>query len=259
MDTPPPPPNPAERLAGAAPTPPDCQVVELRQYTLHAGRRDTLIELFDREFVETQEAVGLRVMGQFRDLDEADRFVWLRGFADMATRLRGLQAFYGGPVWARHRQAANATMIDSDDVRLLRPAWPGAGLTWRTDDRAAAGTTALPAGVLLAAVLPLSAPADAALLDRARDPVTRALRDGGARAIGAYVTEPSANDFPRLPVREGEPVLALFGLFPRAEALSSFLGGRAWQQDVLPSFTPWLSGPVQTLRLAPTARSALHA
>src|SRR6185295_7643561 len=30
-------------------------IVELRRYTLRAGRRDELIELFDREFVETQE------------------------------------------------------------------------------------------------------------------------------------------------------------------------------------------------------------
>lgn len=76
-----------------------CPLVELRQYTLHPGRRDALIDLFDREFVETQEAVGMTVMGQFRDLDDADRFVWLRGFRDMAARQAGLSAFYGGPVW----------------------------------------------------------------------------------------------------------------------------------------------------------------
>ena len=104
------------------------QIVELRQYTLHPGRRDALIELFDTTFVEPQETEGMSVMGQFRDLDEPDRFVWLRGFADMASRARGLQGFYGGPVWATHRHAANATMIDSDDVLLLRPAWSGAGL-----------------------------------------------------------------------------------------------------------------------------------
>ena len=33
-------------------------IVELRQYTLHPGQRDTLIDLFDREFVESQEAPG---------------------------------------------------------------------------------------------------------------------------------------------------------------------------------------------------------
>ena len=42
-------------------------IVELRQYLLHPNQRDTLIELFDREFVETQEAVGMAVLGQFRD------------------------------------------------------------------------------------------------------------------------------------------------------------------------------------------------
>src|SRR5688572_25580775 len=57
-----------------------CPITELRQYTLHPGKRDTLIDLFDREFVETQEAVGMTLIGQFRDLDKPDRFVWLRGF-----------------------------------------------------------------------------------------------------------------------------------------------------------------------------------
>lgn len=33
-------------------------IVELRQYTLRPGQRDALIDLFDLEFVETQEAVG---------------------------------------------------------------------------------------------------------------------------------------------------------------------------------------------------------
>ena len=42
-------------------------LVELRQYTLHPQQRDVLIDLFDSEFVETQEAHGMRVLGQFRD------------------------------------------------------------------------------------------------------------------------------------------------------------------------------------------------
>jgi hypothetical protein len=54
---------------------PCCPIAELRQYTLHPGKRDVLIELFDREFIESQEAVGMRIIGQFRDLDNPDRFV----------------------------------------------------------------------------------------------------------------------------------------------------------------------------------------
>ncbi len=65
-------------------------MLELRQYTLRPGRRDDLIELFERELVRPQEAVGMRVLGTFRDLDDSDRFVWLRGFADMTSRRSGL-------------------------------------------------------------------------------------------------------------------------------------------------------------------------
>ncbi|MCK9368342.1 MAG: NIPSNAP family protein [Metallibacterium scheffleri] len=70
-------------------------VLELRQYTLHPGRRETLIELFEREFVHTQEALGIALPGLFRDLDDDDRFVWLRGFPDMSTRAKALAAFDG--------------------------------------------------------------------------------------------------------------------------------------------------------------------
>src|SRR5258708_4532773 len=59
---------------------PDTSVVELRQYTLRGGRREDLISLFEREFIESQEALGVRVLGIFRDLDDPDRFVWTRGF-----------------------------------------------------------------------------------------------------------------------------------------------------------------------------------
>lgn len=94
-------------------------IVELRQYTLVPGQREVLIELFEREFVEPQEALGMHILGTFRDLDRDDRFVWLRGFEDMDARLRGLTEFYGGPVWANHGPSANTTMLEFDDVLLL--------------------------------------------------------------------------------------------------------------------------------------------
>ena len=109
------------------------RVIELRQYQMHPGQRDVLIELFEREFIEPQQALGIDVVGIFRDLDDPDRYVWLRGFADMASRPAALAGFYDGPVWQRHRTAANATMIASDNVLLLRP----------TDAQARAGSAGL--------------------------------------------------------------------------------------------------------------------
>ena len=101
-----------------------CAVLELRQYTLKPGRRDALIDIFDRHFIESQEALGMSVVGQFRDRRRPDRFVWLRGFSDMESRRNALAAFYDGPIWGAHKAKANDTMLDSDNVLLLKPARP---------------------------------------------------------------------------------------------------------------------------------------
>ena len=106
------------------PTPAECRVVELRRYELRPGRRDELIDLFEREFVESQEREGMCLLGLFRDLDDDDQFVWLRGFRTMDERLTALTAFYTGPTWRRHSAAANDTMIAVDNVLLLRPLVP---------------------------------------------------------------------------------------------------------------------------------------
>ncbi len=234
-------------------------IVELRQYTLHPAQRDVLIDLFDHEFVETQEALGMRVLGQFRDLDRPDRFVWLRSFADMQARHRALEGFYGGPVWAAHRNAANATMIDSDNVHLLCPAWPGATAALPHHARPQPGAQGATAGVLQVTVLPLREPATPPLLDFCRHRMTPTLQRGGARQIAWFCTEPSPNTFARLPVREGEPVLVGLALFGDETALTSFTDNGVWARDVVPGLAPWLEAEPEVLRLQPTARSALHA
>ena len=102
----------------------DCPLVELRRYTLHPGRLPDLLAVFERHLIEPQEDSGMTVGGTFADEDDPDCFTWLRGFADHGARVRALETFYRGPVWARSGDAANATMVDSDDVLLLRPTKP---------------------------------------------------------------------------------------------------------------------------------------
>jgi NIPSNAP len=241
------------------PVKPACSIVELRQYALHPGKRDALIELFDREFVEPQEAVGMTVMGQFRDLDDADRFVWLRGFDDMVARPAALGAFYGGPVWQAHRDAANATMIDSDNVHLLRPAWPGSGVSMQKFRRASPGALATPSGLLDASIFYLHQSADDELLTLCRQSISPLLARGGARVLGWYVTESAPNNFARLPVREGEHVLVGLAMFDNLSAFDAFVHSGVWSRDAQPLLERWLARPTETRRLVPTARSAIHA
>ena len=228
-------------------------VLELRQYTLHPGRREDLIELFDREFVEPQEAVGAQVLGQFRDLDDADRFVWLRGFADMPTRGKALADFYGGPVWAAHRDKANDTMIDSDDVLLLRPV-----SDFDLSGRTRGGDTTL----LTVTLYHLPLGGEDAFLDFFASSVQPLLTDTGAPPLAVLRTLSAENNFPALPVREDANVVAWVGSFPGADELAEHvrLLGREtrWTHDTLPVLNKQLSRPAEQLQLSPTSRSLIR-
>jgi quinol monooxygenase YgiN len=213
-------------------------IVELRQYTLQPGRRDALIDIFERELVEPQQEAGMRLVGQFRDLNDPDRFVWLRAFPDMPSRARALEAFYTGPVWLQHREAVNALMIDTDDVLLLRPARPGSGFA-AANHRPDAGES-----LVVATIYSLAAAAGPDVMDF----FDGALAATAASCLAALVTEPSENTYPRLPVREGDNVFVWLARFP---------GRAAYERQVAALAGLPHPAPTQVLLLEPTPRSAL--
>ncbi len=235
----------------------DPTIVELRQYKLHPGKRDVLIDLFDREFVETQEAVGMAVMGQFRDLDDPNRFVWLRGFKDMNTRASGLTAFYGGAAWQAHRDAANTTMMDSDNVLLLHPAWPGAKIDFDIRRRLALNTAGS-SSLLDVTIFYLKEPASPELLKFCREQAQAILIEAGAKQVAWYVTDTSPNNFPKLPVRESETVLVGFALFNDVASFEKFARDGRWDREVSPTLSKWLARQPEARRLSPTSRSAIR-
>lgn len=213
-------------------------VLELRQYKIVPGRRDEMIDVFERWFVESQEALGMRLVGQFRDQDDPNRFTWIRAFADMETRERGLNAFYFGPVWQAHRDEANPLLLDNDNVLLLKPLTPD--LAFVDIDRSEPPE---PADLVVATILYLW-----------KDPAegfgqlfVERVAAAGLPTLGIYVPETSENTFPRLPVRQHEKVLVWF---TRADH-------QAWLAAD-PDIADAQERPAQVLRLDPTPRSRLR-
>lgn len=216
-------------------------IYELRHYTTRPGLRDTLISLFEREFVETQEAVGMRVAGTFREAGEPDTFPWLRAFPDMEARRASLEAFYGGPVWQAHGSAANATLVDSDDVLLLRPAGP----EFPSWDRPPMGAEELPSSLYVATIYHVE-DGFAAFFAREVAPV---LAGAGVPPVACLESEHADNTYPRLPVRAGEKVFVWFARFETPEEE---------RQVDLPMVQAHLTAAPERLRLRPTARSSLR-
>jgi hypothetical protein len=163
-------------------------IIELRQYTLLPGTRDGFVERFEREFLDTQRAAGIQVLGTFVDLDDSDRFVWFRSFASLDQRATSLAAFYDGPVWAALRDETNADLIDSDNVLMLRPR---------------PGKPAMPVSVfgeLAVRVWAISSDTDESPLEAAID----------AAGGDVLLSHPGSNNF-RLPVRDDQVIVALGG------------------------------------------------
>ena len=226
-----------------------CPVVELRQYTLRPGQRDVLIELFDRAFADPQESDGMQIIGQFRDVDRPDRFVWLRGFPDMARRRASLEAFYSGAVWRAHSKAANATMIDVDDVLLLRPADARSGFA-ELPPRPRLGER-VPAEMIVATICSLDAPAPVDELARRLLPALAASSHPG---LATFVEEPSENTFPALPVRTGEHVV----VWVQRTGPTTVDATVEASAELARTSVPGLAGEPTHLRLEPTARSRLR-
>jgi hypothetical protein len=244
------------------PMKPCCPVLELRQYTLHPGAREALIGLFEEHFVEGQERHGIRVVGQFRDLGNGDRFVWLRGFADMDARKRALEGFYSGSVWMKYRGSANATMIDSDNVLLLKPSGPDGGFRLDAVQRAPIDDAERPGGIVVATIYSFHGPVDPTFGSWFRSEVTPVLARAGISVLAQFVTEPAPNSFPRLPVREGENVFVWFAAFPDQQSLSTaerrLEESPEWRAQILPKLRTLTKGNPERLFLAPTRRSLLR-
>jgi len=253
--------TPRMEIPSAQPLQTCCPIVELRQYTLHPGKRDVLIDLFDREFVESQEALGMKLIGQFRDLDNPNRFVWLRGFRDMPSRAQALKDFYGGPVWKAHREVANATMIDSDNVLLLHPATPTSGFSFGNKECPRAGANEARSELIVATIYYFDAPVDAPFAEFFEKTVRPAVICSGATVLAFLVTEHSANTFPALPVREGENVFAWFARFNDPAAYERHIAALTqyprWRGEILKQLARRLKREPEILKLSPTTRSLL--
>jgi len=230
-----------ESMAGAF-------VVELRQYRLVPGGLSTLRELFETYFVSGQEVSGIHVGAILLDPEDESCFTWLRGFHDMEQRREALESFYCGPVWQRHRDVANPTLEDNDDVLLLRPTDPphppaGHAPPGARDDV-----------VHLAVIVHSGGASFESWMAETVHPLLE--HHLGAR-VEMWRTEPAINTFELLPVRDDRAVV-WSATFPSQAAhdrsIAALESADDWAQGVWPRLERETTA-IQRQALRPTRRS----
>ena len=93
-------------------------IVEVRSYRIKPGRRAEFIQLFEQRAIPALRSHGMQVVGPFLDLENPNKFVWLRFFPSLEDRERMKDAFYEGDFWKNELEAIAMPMIDSYDVIL---------------------------------------------------------------------------------------------------------------------------------------------
>jgi hypothetical protein len=183
--------------------------LEFRIYTTQEGQRDPFLDYFEEQYLESQEEKGMRIWGQFRDLDTATHFVWMRGYRTMEDRPTGLFGFYTGDLWQETSpRVAEMMAAPARHVHFFEPVTPGDAL----DDGLDRSPDPHEVGVIVVQLFPIEQEAGP-LIERIRETLIPAYRKGGATTLGLFESSDEENNFPMLPFIEDEPVVVWIGSF----------------------------------------------
>ena len=93
-------------------------IVEVRSYRITPGKRDEFIKFFETRSIAALQSHGMKVVGPLVDLENPNRFIFLRGFPSMEDLHRMKDEFYGGRLWKEELEQIAMPMIESYDVTL---------------------------------------------------------------------------------------------------------------------------------------------
>lgn len=180
----------------------------------------------------------------------------------MTSRRTTLTSFYESPVWEAHKDRANATMLNSDDVLLLRPATRAPAFSALAKSRPPVGATGSQLALITATIHSIDAVVAEHALRLFVNEVDPLLQHLGSRRISILCTETATNTYPDLPVRQGESVIVRLARFDSAQHHAShhklLVDSRVWRKEVLPQLNDYLNEDAVELRLRPTPRSRMR-
>ncbi|HVF23853.1 MAG TPA: NIPSNAP family protein [Pyrinomonadaceae bacterium] len=105
-------------------------IVEVRSYRIKPGRRDDFIKLFESRAIPALREHGMQIVGPMLDVENPNKFVFLRSFPSLEERDRIKDAFYTSDVWKNELEKFAMPLLDSYDVILCETS-PGCVFDWQ--------------------------------------------------------------------------------------------------------------------------------
>ena len=86
-------------------------IVEVRSYRIKPGCREEFIQFFETRAVPALRSHGMKILGPLLDLENPNKFVWLRSFPSLDERDRMKNEFYEGDLWKNELEAIAMPMM----------------------------------------------------------------------------------------------------------------------------------------------------
>jgi hypothetical protein len=103
-------------------------IIEMRTYKLKPGCRVKFLEVFRGKSMPAHAEIGMKILGPFLSVEDADTFFFMRGFPDLASREPMKARFYEGDLWKLELENLLMPMIEKYEVVLVDD--PGGLIRW---------------------------------------------------------------------------------------------------------------------------------
>ena len=97
-------------------------IIEMRTYRLKPGKRSEFLEIFRSKSVPAHNEIGMKILGPFLSVEDADTFFFMRGFPDLASREPMKARFYEGELWLRELKDVLLPMLEQYEVVIVEDA-----------------------------------------------------------------------------------------------------------------------------------------
>jgi hypothetical protein len=94
-------------------------IIEMRTYKTKSGMRSQFLEIFRAKSVPAHKEIGMKILGPFLSVEDANTFFFMRGFPDLASREPMKGKFYEGELWKTELENVLMPMLEKYEVVLV--------------------------------------------------------------------------------------------------------------------------------------------
>jgi hypothetical protein len=97
----------------------DLMIIEMRTYKTKPGLREAFLAIFRTKSMPAHHEIGMKIMGPFLSIEDADTFFFMRAFPDLESRGSLRDRFYESELWKQELEHRLLPMLEKYDVVVV--------------------------------------------------------------------------------------------------------------------------------------------